>query len=77
MRSPAARPLLGVRGVCVIAHGRSNAKRREERHSRGRRGWREPASTKKIEEELSMAGVTALTAAAAKVNSDKDQRWAK
>jgi len=28
-------PLLGVRGVCVIAHGRSNGQRREERHPCG------------------------------------------
>ena len=30
-------PLLGVRGITVIGHGRSNRERHQERHSRGRR----------------------------------------
>ena len=29
-------PLLGVRGVCVIGHGKIERQRREECHSRGR-----------------------------------------
>jgi len=28
-------PLLGVDGVCMIAHGRSNSKSNQERHIRG------------------------------------------
>jgi len=51
-------PLLGVRGVCVIAHGRSNANAIKNA-IRVAAGLSKARINEKIEEELSMAGVTA------------------
>jgi len=51
-------PLLGVRGVCVIAHGRSNANA-VKNAIRVAAGLAKARINEKIEEELSLAGVTA------------------
>ncbi len=51
-------PLLGVRGVCVIAHGRSNANAIKNA-IRVASGLAKARINEKIEEELSVAGVTA------------------
>ncbi len=51
-------PLLGVRGVCVIAHGRSNANA-VKNAIRVAAGLAKARINEKIEEELSVAGVTA------------------
>jgi glycerol-3-phosphate acyltransferase PlsX len=51
-------PLLGVRGVCVIAHGRSNASA-VKNAIRVAAGLSKARINEKIEEELSAAGVTA------------------
>jgi glycerol-3-phosphate acyltransferase PlsX len=51
-------PLLGVRGVCVIAHGRSNANA-VKNAIRVAAGLAKAGINEKIEEELSLAGVTA------------------
>src|ERR1700741_4229710 len=51
-------PLLGVRGVCVIAHGRSNANAIKNA-IRVAAGLAKAGINEKIEEELSVAGVTA------------------
>src|ERR1700704_2322368 len=51
-------PLLGVRGVCVIAHGRSNANAIKNA-IRVASGLAKAHINEKIEEELSVAGVTA------------------
>src|ERR1700747_2158474 len=51
-------PLLGVRGVCVIAHGRSNANAIKNA-IRVAAGLAKARINEKIEEELSVAGVTA------------------
>src|SRR6266404_3002577 len=51
-------PLLGVRGVCVIAHGRSNANA-VKNAIRVAAGLAKAGINEKIEEELSVAGVTA------------------
>jgi glycerol-3-phosphate acyltransferase PlsX len=51
-------PLLGVRGVCVIAHGRSNANAIKNA-IRVAAGLAKAGINDKIEEELSVAGVTA------------------
>jgi glycerol-3-phosphate acyltransferase PlsX len=51
-------PLLGVRGVCVIAHGRSNASA-VKNAIRVAAGLAKARINEKIEEELSVAGVTA------------------
>src|SRR3982074_74363 len=51
-------PLLGVRGVCVIAHGRSNANAIKNA-IRVAAGLAKARTNEKIEEELSLAGVTA------------------
>jgi glycerol-3-phosphate acyltransferase PlsX len=51
-------PLLGVRGVCVIAHGRSNANAIKNA-IRVAAGLAKASINEKIEEELSLAGVTA------------------
>src|ERR1700730_259471 len=51
-------PLLGVRGVCVIAHGRSNANAIKNA-IRVAAGLARAGINEKIEEELSLAGVTA------------------
>jgi glycerol-3-phosphate acyltransferase PlsX len=51
-------PLLGVRGVCVIAHGRSNANAIKNA-IRVAAGLSKAHINEKIEEELSVAGVTA------------------
>jgi glycerol-3-phosphate acyltransferase PlsX len=51
-------PLLGVRGVCVIAHGRSNANAIKNA-IRVAAGLSKAGINEKIEEELSVAGVTA------------------
>jgi glycerol-3-phosphate acyltransferase PlsX len=51
-------PLLGVRGVCVIAHGRSNANAIKNA-IRVAAGLAKAGINEKIEEELSLAGVTA------------------
>jgi glycerol-3-phosphate acyltransferase PlsX len=51
-------PLLGVRGVCVIAHGRSNASA-VKNAIRVAAGLSKARINEKIEEELSVAGVTA------------------
>jgi glycerol-3-phosphate acyltransferase PlsX len=51
-------PLLGVRGVCVIAHGRSNANA-VKNAIRVAAGLAKAGINDKIEEELSVAGVTA------------------
>src|SRR5437868_525462 len=51
-------PLLGVRGVCVIGHGRSNANA-VKNAIRVAVGLAKARSNEKIEEELSVAGVTA------------------
>ncbi len=51
-------PLLGVRGVCVIAHGRSNANAIKNA-IRVAAGLSKARINEKIEEELSMAGITA------------------
>src|ERR1700757_3579709 len=51
-------PLLGVRGVCVIAHGRSNANAIKNA-IRVAAGLAKARINEKIEEELSAAGVTA------------------
>jgi glycerol-3-phosphate acyltransferase PlsX len=50
-------PLLGVRGVCVIAHGRSNANAIKNA-IRVAAGLAKAGINDKIEEELSVAGVT-------------------
>jgi phosphate acyltransferase len=50
-------PLLGVRGVCVIAHGRSNANA-VKNAIRVAAGLAKARINEKIEEELSVAGVT-------------------
>jgi phosphate acyltransferase len=50
--------LLGVRGVCVIAHGRSNANA-VKNAIRVAAGLAKAGINEKIEEELSVAGVTA------------------
>ncbi len=54
-------PLLGVRGITVIGHGRSNASRHQERDARRRRTVPHRVN-EKIEQELS-AVVTAANAA--------------
>jgi glycerol-3-phosphate acyltransferase PlsX len=51
-------PLLGVRGVCVIAHGRSNANAIKNA-IRVAAGLAKAGINEKIEEELSLASVTA------------------
>ena len=51
-------PLLGVRGVCVIAHGRSNASA-VKNAIRVAAGLSKARINEKIEEELSVAGVSA------------------
>ena len=51
-------PLLGVRGVCVIGHGRSNANA-VKNAIRVAVGLAKARSNEKIEEELSLAGVSA------------------
>jgi glycerol-3-phosphate acyltransferase PlsX len=51
-------PLLGVRGVCVIAHGRSNANA-VKNAIRVAAGLAKAGINEKIEEELSLASVTA------------------
>jgi glycerol-3-phosphate acyltransferase PlsX len=51
-------PLLGVRGVCVIAHGRSNANAIKNA-IRVAAGLAKARINEKIEEELSVASVTA------------------
>jgi glycerol-3-phosphate acyltransferase PlsX len=51
-------PLLGVRGVCVIGHGRSNAKAIKNA-IRVAAGLARARINEKIEQELSAAGVVA------------------
>src|SRR5207248_10315191 len=51
-------PLLGVRGVCVIGHGRSNANA-VKNAIRVAVGLVKARSNEKIAEELSLAGVSA------------------
>jgi len=50
-------PLLGVRGVCVIGHGRSNANAMKNAIRRGPLAWRARASMNESNQELSLTQV--------------------